>query len=89
MLLPLRFDIDHIQEEAEAAIQEPKTMLFSYCFYEENAFTLGKKAETVKMDLSLRELRSLKVVHHDQAPLSMELLLLLGEPGVVHHEAGE
>ena len=57
----MRFDIDHIQEEAEAAIQE-------------NAFMLGKKAENVKMDLSLRELRSLKVVHHDQESLAWYIM---------------
>eukprot|EP00435_Cladocopium_sp_Y103_P012372 s2089_g3.t1 len=46
-LLPMireQFDIDHVQEEAETAIQE-------------KAFELGKKAEKVKMDLSSRELR--------------------------------
>ena len=58
---PQHFDIDHIQEEAEASIQE-------------NAFNLGKKAEKVKMDLSKGELRSLKVVHRDQESLAWYIM---------------
>lgn len=56
-----QFDIDHVQEEAETAIQE-------------KAFELGKKAEKVKMDLSSRELRSLKAVHRDQESLAWYIM---------------
>lgn len=56
-----QFDIDHVQEEAETAIQE-------------KAFDLGKKAEKVKLDLSTRELRSLKAVHRDQESLAWYIM---------------